>query len=94
MKNTGNSIAAALLCMIIASGAFAKETIPPVECHVALDRSVLPAGTVQTAVIKVSLDAPTPPASADRPPVNLSLVVDRSGSMSGSKIEKAKEAAI
>lgn len=67
---------------------------PTVGCRVELDRTVLPAGAEQTAVVKITLDAPPAPKVADRPAVNLTLVLDRSGSMSGSKIEKAREAAI
>jgi len=66
-----------------------------VTCKVELDRGVLPAGASQRAVIKVSLDAPLMREKAERPPVNLAIVLDRSGSMSGGgKLEKAKEAAI
>ena len=66
-----------------------------VTCKVELDRGVLPAGASQRAVVKVSLDAPLVREKTERPPVNLAIVLDRSGSMSGGgKLEKAKEAAI
>jgi Ca-activated chloride channel family protein len=65
-----------------------------VACRVELDRDVLPADDPQQVVVKVTLDAPLPPSEIDRPPVNLCIVLDRSASMSGQKIEKAKEAAI
>ncbi len=67
---------------------------PKVKCTIETDRTVLPAGEIQNAVIKITLDAPPPPSDIKRPPVNLSIVLDRSGSMSGSKIEKAKDAAV
>jgi len=41
----------------------------------------------------VRITAPERPIEKARPQLNLGLVLDRSGSMSGSKIEKAKEAA-
>lgn len=86
---------AGLICgAIVAASAWAKVESRQVGCRVELDRPVLPAGIGQKAVIKVTLDALPPPVSHARPPVNLAIVLDRSGSMSGIKIEKAKEAAI
>ena len=65
-----------------------------VICTVEPDRSVLPANTTQKAVVKVTLDAPIVPTDKARPPVNLCVVIDRSGSMSGAKIKNAKAAAV
>jgi Ca-activated chloride channel homolog len=65
-----------------------------VICKVETEKSVLFAGPSQEVVIKVTLDAPMVPSSMDRPPVNLSVVLDKSGSMGGEKIRQAKAAAI
>ncbi|MBI2517380.1 MAG: VWA domain-containing protein [Opitutae bacterium] len=73
---------------------FAKDTAEPVRLQIDLDRAILPAGTTEHAVVKIGLDCLRPPRHGTRPPVNLSLVIDRSGSMSGDKIAKAREAAL
>jgi Ca-activated chloride channel family protein len=65
-----------------------------VRLRLDLDRTVLPAGATEKAVIKICLDGVRLPRPDARPPVNLSLVIDRSSSMSGDKIEKAREAAL
>jgi Ca-activated chloride channel homolog len=83
-----------MVLVVIASGAQALSRSPHVDCRVETDRSVLPANGPQKVVVKVTLDAPPPPKEIARPPVNLAIVLDRSGSMSGRKIVKAKEAAI
>lgn len=80
-----------LAITMIVSPAVAK---PLVDCDLTLDRTILPAGRSQKTVIKVNLDVPVIPIEIARPPVNLTLVLDRSGSMSGNKIAKAREAAI
>ncbi len=78
---------------MVVSSAVAKDAEPKVTCRVELDRRVLPARGNQRVVVKVSLDARRPKESA-RPPVNLAIVLDRSGSMTGAKLDKAKAAAI
>jgi Ca-activated chloride channel family protein len=65
-----------------------------ITIHAELDREVLPANERQTAVVKISLEAAPPPKDAKRAPVNLCIVLDRSGSMSGTKIAHAREAAL
>jgi len=82
---------ALLLSLLIVSPTLAA---PLLNLNLSLDRDVLPAGQNETAIIKISLDVAKIPRETSRPPVNLTLVLDRSGSMSGDKIVKAREAAI
>ena len=72
----------------------ASLTRSAVHLRLELDRPVLPAGTVERAIVKVSLDGVRSLHPEARTPVNLCLVIDRSGSMNGEKIEKARAAAL
>jgi Ca-activated chloride channel family protein len=72
----------------------AEPSSEVVHLRVDLDRTVLPADQPGRAIIKISLDGLRLPPAESRPPVNLSLVIDRSGSMEGEKLARAREAAL
>jgi Ca-activated chloride channel homolog len=57
------------------------------------ERPFLVAGREQTVTLLVRITAPEPAARAARPKLNLCLVLDRSGSMGGEKMERARDAA-
>lgn len=57
------------------------------------ERTHIPVGEPSKRNLMVQIEAP-PGESKERLPVNVAVVIDRSGSMQGSKIERAKETAI
>src|SRR5436190_18182863 len=59
-----------------------------------LDRRLADATAPSERDLHVQIVAPDRPGNPTRLPLNLALVIDRSGSMAGSKLEKAKEAAM
>ena len=83
-----------LLALTAGCASPARAAVDRVACTIELDRSLLAADTIQRAVMKLSLRAPEFASAKERPPVNLAVVLDHSGSMGGDKIERAKDAAI
>jgi len=58
------------------------------------DRTLIRAGTRSRRFIRVALEAPPAPPRTARLPANIAFVLDRSGSMKGGKIDKAREAIV
>lgn len=84
---------AAAASLALAAAAFAGAAEPAVSVVVAPERKVLASDRPESAVVKIGLTGAPLPAG-DRPAVNLALVLDRSGSMQGDRIVRAREAAI
>ena len=61
---------------------------------VKLAKPYLLAGEKQTTYVKVGLTGLPIKGTGERAPVNLAIVLDRSGSMAGDKLRKAKDAAL
>ena len=50
-------------------------------------------GEQQRIFIRIGIKSPRPERNSDRPPLNIALVMDKSGSMRGRRIEEARKAA-
>lgn len=66
--------------------------------HIQPDRALVPAGSPATRYLAITIAAPPAPPPAEgqrqRPGVNVSLVLDRSGSMAGRKFGLARQAVV
>jgi Ca-activated chloride channel family protein len=79
-----------LMCFATVSSGSASQ----LDLDVSMAQSVLPSGKKQTTYLKVGLTGFRLASADKRTPVNVALVLDKSGSMSGDKIARAREAAI
>ena len=84
---------AALIGLAAGFPSWSATTGPAVDLDVRLAAPYALAGSSQTAYLRVGLTG-VDRGGANRAPVNVAIVLDRSGSMAGDKIEEAKRGAI
>jgi Ca-activated chloride channel family protein len=96
MKKMIFLILSAVLAGVFAPGLSGKTHSGMIILNVESDRKIYQAREKQSGIVRITITAPEPGERVrkSRMPLNLSVIIDRSGSMSGQKIEKAKEAAI
>jgi Ca-activated chloride channel family protein len=75
----------------LSASLFAGETV---RLKLEPERGFLLSGSPQEVVVKIDLTAAGHKKKLRRTPLNLAVVLDRSGSMTGAKIEKARQAAM
>jgi len=85
-------VAAAFLALALLASGFAWSG--QAQLNVGLGQPVLPADKKNLTYLKVGLTGFALKGPEERAPVNVALVLDKSGSMSGEKIEHAKSAAL
>ena len=94
MRAASLAAIAALTPLLMPSATTAAVDRPSVDITTATAYRVLSAGERHTVHVRVGLKASDVRASDRRAPLNIALVIDRSGSMSGPRIEAARQAAL
>ena len=70
-----------------------KKLKPEIKLECLVDKYVLPNGKDCMRILEIGITAPDLTQETEKPPLNLALVLDRSGSMHGEKLHFAKQAA-
>ncbi len=92
--HTAKALVVGLGAVLISGLAAGPTAAKQVKLSAETGQSVLIAGQGQKTYLRINLEGIRFSDSESRPPVNVAIVIDQSGSMRGRKLARAKEAAI
>jgi Ca-activated chloride channel family protein len=83
-------------CLLLGSllGATGAHADQPITLDARFAQAVMKSGEKQTNYLRIGLQGCKPDPDRNRTPVNVSFVIDRSGSMAGERLQQARAAAI
>ena len=87
------AVFAATSAVLTLTGLAPATSAAQVKLKADLGQSVLHATATDRVYLRLSLTTPTVRSNRERPPINVAIVIDRSGSMQGDRIRAAKKAA-
>ncbi|MGB0205265.1 MAG: vWA domain-containing protein [Neptuniibacter sp.] len=95
MKSIGliKTVSSSLLVAVTVFASLVAQA-KPVELNINLATPVMEAEKTHSAFIKISLEGLKQQQEQERIPANIAIVLDKSGSMQGEKLQRAKEAAV
>lgn len=94
IRQTAVAAVVAVSAFAFTANAFGKSIENAVDVQMEVDYDVLAQDRAHKAILKIALNGRAFDDQAGRAPVNLAIVLDRSGSMAGDKLDRAKAAAI
>jgi Ca-activated chloride channel family protein len=94
MKRCTRPLTLSLLCATLLLAPVAQADHPNIELDAGVSHPFVLADSTNTTYLRVALTGFPLKDESKRTPVNLAIVLDRSGSMQGEKLARAKEAAI
>ncbi len=87
-------IAGLVLSLLVVSQGFSVASADQIALQVGVTHPTMLAGEKEMNHVRISLTGFDVPSQEDRPPVNVAIVIDTSGSMRGEKLLQAREAAV
>ncbi|MBI2435262.1 MAG: VWA domain-containing protein [Candidatus Hydrogenedentes bacterium] len=88
------SLTIAFVGALLLTSTWTVASVRPITPTAELGAALALADQANSVYLKVNLRGNAPEEGVKRTPVNIALVIDKSGSMQGEKIEKAREAAV
>ncbi len=89
-----SALVGAAICALLVGISGIAVAAAPITLDASLDTQLLPANVAHKSYLRIALRGGDVDTTRDRAPMNVAIVLDKSSSMAGAKIARAKDAAL